>query len=148
MRDPVVLDFPVEGEDFFAAGEASNSIKETLKMLGAPSSICRRAAIITYEAEMNLVIHGGGGMLRARIDEEKVVLVTEDQGPGIADIEQAMREGFSTASDQVREMGFGAGMGLPNIKRNADRLDIASTVGQGTTLTAVIYFAGAPQPST
>jgi len=147
LKDPVVLDFPVEGEDFLAAGEASSSVKDTLKMLGVPSSICRRAAIITYEAEMNLVIHAGGGMLRARIDEEKVVLVTEDQGPGIADIDQAMREGYSTASDQVREMGFGAGMGLPNIKRNADRLDIESTVGQGTTLTASIYFAGEPQPS-
>lgn len=140
MTDPYVVEFTVEGEDFLVAGEASNSIKETLKMLGVPSSICRRAAVITYEAEMNLVIHARGGTLRAEITPEKIELAARDEGPGIADVEMAMREGYSTAPDHVRELGFGAGMGLPNIKRNADALHIDSVVGKGTELRAIIYF--------
>ena len=101
---------------------------------------CRRVAIITYEAEINLVIHAGGGMLKAEIYEDHVVLIAEDQGPGIADISKAMTEGYTTASDQAREMGFGAGMGLPNIKRNSDVFNIESEVGVGTTLTCTVYF--------
>ncbi len=142
MTDPYVVEFTVEGEDFLAAGEASNNIKETLKMLGVPSSICRRAAVITYEAEMNLVIHARGGTLRAEITHERIELTARDEGPGIADVNLAMREGYSTAPDHVRELGFGAGMGLPNIKRNADTLHINSVVGKGTELRAVIHFDG------
>jgi anti-sigma regulatory factor (Ser/Thr protein kinase) len=142
LTDPYVVEFTVEGEDFLAAGEASNNIKETLKMLGVPSSICRRAAVITYEAEMNLVIHARGGTLRAEITHERIELTARDEGPGIADVDLAMREGYSTAPDHVRELGFGAGMGLPNIKRNADALYIDSVVGRGTELRAVIYFDG------
>ncbi len=134
------VEFPVRGDDFLAAGEASNQIKETLVMLGVPSSISRRASVITYEAEMNLVIHAGGGILRAIITPEKLTIVATDRGPGIPDLDLAMKEGFSTASDRVREMGFGAGMGLPNIKRNADSLEIATEVGKGTTLTATVFF--------
>jgi anti-sigma regulatory factor (Ser/Thr protein kinase) len=134
------VEFTVRGDDFLAAGEASNQIKETLIMLGVPSPISRRASVITYEAEMNLVIHSGGGIIRAAITPEQLTIQAKDQGPGIPDLEMAMREGFSTASDRVREMGFGAGMGLPNIKRNADRLEIDSTVGKGTVLTATIFF--------
>ncbi|MBL3593082.1 MAG: anti-sigma regulatory factor [Synergistaceae bacterium] len=111
-------------------------------MLGMHSAIIRRAAIITYEAEMNLVIHGGGGVLKVLITPERIEIVSSDEGPGIPDVEMAMREGFSTAPDRVREMGFGAGMGLPNIKRNSDSLSIDSTVGVGTTLRAVIELAG------
>ncbi len=134
------VEFPVRGDDFLAAGEASNQIKETLVMLGVPSSISRRASVITYEAEMNLVIHAGGGILRAIITPEKLTIEAIDRGPGIPDLDLAMREGFSTASDRVREMGFGAGMGLPNIKRNADSLEIDTEVGKGTTLTATVFF--------
>jgi len=137
------VEFTVRGDDFLAAGEASNQIKETLIMLGVPSPISRRASVITYEAEMNLVIHSGGGQIRATITPEKLMIQACDEGPGIPDLQQAMREGFSTASDRVREMGFGAGMGLPNIRRNSDTLDIQSEIGKGTTLTATIFFGGA-----
>ena len=129
MGAPVCLEYRIEGNDFMVAGAASNNIKNTLKMLGIDSGICRRVAIITYEAEINLVIHAGGGMLKAEIYEDHVVLIAEDQGPGI-----------TTASDQAREMGFGAGMGLPNIKRNSDVFNIESEVGVGTTLTCTVYF--------
>ncbi|MCQ4813866.1 ATP-binding protein [Cloacibacillus evryensis] len=122
------------------AGAASNNIKNTLKMLGIASDICRRVAIITYEAEINLVIHAGGGMLQALISEDHVDLVIRDEGPGIADINKAMTEGYSTATEQAREMGFGAGMGLPNIKRNSDTFDIESEVGKGTTLRSTVFF--------
>nr|WP_308202631.1 ATP-binding protein [Cloacibacillus evryensis] len=122
------------------AGAASNNIKNTLKMLGIASDICRRVAIITYEAEINLVIHAGGGMLQALISEDHVDLVIKDEGPGIADINKAMTEGYSTATEQAREMGFGAGMGLPNIKRNSDTFDIESEVGKGTTLRSTVFF--------
>lgn len=142
MAAPYVVEFEVEKDDFLAAGEGSGSVKDTLKMLGMHSAIIRRAAIITYEAEMNLVIHGGGGVLKVLITPERIEIVSSDEGPGIPDVEMAMREGFSTAPDRVREMGFGAGMGLPNIKRNSDSLSINSTVGVGTTLRAVIELAG------
>ena len=137
MGAPVCLEYRIEGNDFMVAGAASNNIKNTLKMLGIDSGICRRVAIITYEAEINLVIHAGGGMLKAEIYEDHVVLIAEDQGPGIADISKAMTEGFTTASDQAREMGFGAGMGLPNIKRNSDVFNIESEVGVGTKVKAI-----------
>jgi len=138
------VEFTVRGDDFLAAGEASNQIKETLIMLGVPSPISRRASVITYEAEMNLVIHSGGGSLRAVITPDKLTIQSTDRGPGIPDLHLAMREGFSTAPDRVREMGFGAGMGLPNIKRNSDSLEIESEVGKGTTLTATILFHEGP----
>lgn len=141
MPEPIHLEYDVAAEDFQSAGAASNSVKETLKMLGLPSPICRRAAIITYEAEINLVIHGGGGKIISNIDETSVEIKTVDQGPGIPDISLAMQEGYTTASDHAREMGFGAGMGLPNIKRNADIFEIESEVGKGTTLRTVINFS-------
>ena len=132
------MEFEVEKDDFLAAGEGSASVKDTLKMLGMPSPIIRRAAIITYEAEMNLVIHGGGGVLKILITPQRLEIISSDEGPGIPDVAMAMKEGYSTASDRIREMGFGAGMGLPNIKRNASSLEVESTVGVGTTLRAVI----------
>jgi anti-sigma regulatory factor (Ser/Thr protein kinase) len=138
MADPIHLEYDVAADDYQAAGAASNSVKETLKMLGLPTAISRRAAIITYEAEMNLVIHGGGGKIVANIDETSVELMTIDEGPGIPDVERAVQEGFTTAGDRAREMGFGAGMGLPNIKRNADIFEIMTEVGKGTTLRTVI----------
>jgi anti-sigma regulatory factor (Ser/Thr protein kinase) len=138
VADPIHLEYEVAADDYQAAGAASNSVKEALKMLGVPTAISRRAAIITYEAEMNLVIHGGGGKIVANIDEKHVELMTIDEGPGIPDVEKAIQEGFTTAGDRAREMGFGAGMGLPNIKRNADVFEIFTEVGSGTTLRTVI----------
>ena len=141
VPSPYVVKFSVEADDFLAAGEASMQIKDTLKMLGASSRICQRAAVITYEAEMNMVIHGGGGVLQASIDQEKIELLARDEGPGIPDVDLAMQEGFSTAPDHIREMGFGAGMGLPNIKRNADDLQIETAPGKGTTIKVVLFFS-------
>ncbi|MDO5116046.1 MAG: anti-sigma regulatory factor [Synergistaceae bacterium] len=140
MSAPVCLEYRIEGNDFMVAGAASNNIKNTLKMIGISSEVCRRVAIITYEAEINLVIHAGGGVLKAEISEDSVLLIAQDEGPGIADIEKAMTEGYTTATDQAREMGFGAGMGLPNIKRNSDLFEIESTVGKGTTLKCTVFF--------
>jgi anti-sigma regulatory factor (Ser/Thr protein kinase) len=130
--------YPVDGTEFVAIGEASTKIKSVLKMLAIPSDLIRRASVVAYEAEMNLVIHGGGGSMKLEINPTSITIWAIDSGPGIPDIAKAMTEGFSTASEKVREMGFGAGMGLPNIKRNADALELASQVGKGTTLKAVI----------
>ena len=140
MGAPVCLEYRIEGNDFMVAGAASNNIKNTLKMLGIASDVCRRVAIITYEAEINLVIHAGGGTLQAMISEDHVDLVVKDEGPGIADISKAMTAGYSTATEQAREMGFGAGMGLPNITRNSDTFEIESEVGKGTTLRSTVFF--------
>ena len=134
------LEFDVAADDFQTAGGASNNIKETLKMLGLPSAICRRAAIIAYEAEINLVIHGGGGRIIANIDGNKIGIMTIDEGPGIPDVDLAIQAGWTTANDRAREMGFGAGMGLPNIKKNSDEFEIETEVGKGTTLKTVINF--------
>ena len=109
-------------------------------MLGIQSDVCRRAAVIAYEAEINLVIHANGGILKAVISEDRLEITAEDEGPGIPDIDQAMTEGYTTASNQAREMGFGAGMGLPNIKRNSDLFEIESTPGVRTVLRSTVFF--------
>ena len=140
MAAPVCMEYRIEGNNFMVAGTASNNIKNTLKMLGIQSDVCRRAAVIAYEAEINLVIHANGGMLKAVISEDRLEITAEDEGPGIPDIEQAMTEGYTTASNQAREMGFGAGMGLSNIRKNTDVLEITSTVGQGTKLKMIHLF--------
>lgn len=127
-------EFPVAAMDFVTAGEASAQIKRLLKKLGVDANIIRRLAIACYEAEINLVIHSEGGKLVLEVGSEEVSLTSKDIGPGIPDIELAMSEGYSTASDDVRMMGFGAGMGLANMARNADRFHIDSRVGEGTTI--------------
>ncbi|MBQ4227659.1 MAG: anti-sigma regulatory factor [Clostridia bacterium] len=127
-------EFPVAAMDFVTAGEASAQIKRLLKKLGVDANIIRRLAIACYEAEINLVIHSEGGKLVLEVGSEEVSLTSKDIGPGIPDIELAMSEGYSTASDDVRMMGFGAGMGLANMARNADRFHIDSKVGDGTTI--------------
>ncbi|KKM10457.1 anti-sigma regulatory factor [Clostridiales bacterium PH28_bin88] len=132
------MEFTIRGMDFRAAGEGASRIKHTLKQIGFSPEAVRRAAIAAYEAEMNMVIHSYGGVLRARFYPSRVELEACDRGPGIADIEQAMREGYSTAPPAVREMGFGAGMGLPNIKKCSDFLEIQSEVGRGTMVRIVI----------
>ncbi len=126
--------FEIVGGDFGRAGNVSTKIKDILKEIGIDSSVVRRAAIASYEAEMNVVMYARQGEMILVLSPELIELRIEDRGPGIPDIDLAMREGYSTATPAMREMGFGAGMGLPNIKRNADRLDIRSTPGKGTSL--------------
>jgi len=130
--------FKVQAGNFVQAGEASGNIKKLLRQLGIDSNIVRRIAIASYEAEMNIVIHSCGGTLKIVISPYDVLLIAEDTGPGIADIKLAMQEGYSTAPEVARELGFGAGMGLANIKRCADRFDIVSSAGQNTILS--VYF--------
>ena len=127
--------YEVAPGDFERAGEASSGIKRLLQRIGIPADIIRRIAIGTYEAEMNVIIHAGGGVVTAEISPDSTVIMVTDKGPGIADIEQAKQEGWSTAPDYIRQMGFGAGMGLPNMVKCSDKFDIQSKVGEGTCIT-------------
>lgn len=128
------FEFKIEGGDFTRAGNASSEVKKILKQLNVEFKIIKRIVVALYEAEVNIVAHAFSGKIYVDIDKDKILLKLVDEGPGIADIELAMKEGFSTASQAVREMGFGAGMGLPNIKRNVDDFKISSEVNKGTTL--------------
>lgn len=130
--------FPVHGGDFDRAGEVSTQIKAILKGIGINSQIVRRVAIATFESELNVVIHAEEGTIDVTITPIDIMITVSDRGKGIPDIDQAMVEGWSTAPDEMREMGFGAGMGLPNIKKNSDRFSIESEVGVGTTLRLTI----------
>lgn len=138
--DLMHFEYVVEGGNFSRAGYASSEIKKILKQLNVDLGIIKRTVVASYEAEVNVVAHAFGGTIYVDIDTEKIIIRLEDQGPGIPDIEQAMKEGFSTATSQVREMGFGAGMGLPNMKKNADILNVESTVGKGTTVEITLFF--------
>lgn len=135
MSDELVFHFDIDGDDFTSAGQASVQIKKILRQLGLPSEIIRRVSIAMYEGEINMVIHANGGDVDVKVCEEYIEMILSDSGPGIKDVQQAMQEGFSTASDTTRSLGFGAGMGLPNMKRYTDYMDIQSTVGVGTTVT-------------
>ena len=134
MDDEFESVYQVLGRDFPNAGKVSTSIKDTLKRLGVQSAVVRRVAIVSYEAEMNLVMYAVRGTVTLKVSPDAVTLDIADEGPGIPDVSLAMQEGYSTATPEMREMGFGAGMGLPNIKRNADEFDIQSEVGKGTHL--------------
>jgi serine/threonine-protein kinase RsbT len=134
----VKLRFEVDDEDFSLAGRASTELKRVLGRLGIGPDLVRRAAIAMYEGEINMAIHGGGGVAEAEIEGGRVVLTLRDTGPGIPDIALAMTEGWSTASDRFRELGFGAGMGLPNMRRNCDEFEIKSEIGKGTSVRMVI----------
>ncbi len=134
------FEYKVEGGDFTQAGNASSQVKKTLKQLGVDPTVIKRVVVALYEAEVNIVAHAYRGVIHADVDGSGIDLKLVDEGPGIPDIEKAMTRGFSTASVEVREMGFGAGMGLPNISENADRFTIESVVGQGTTLNIGISF--------
>lgn len=136
------LHYDVEGNDFIAAGEASGQVKRALRQLGIDFEVIRRCAICMYEGEINMVVHADGGTADVVVEKDKVTIILEDQGPGISDMELAMQEGYSTASQDVRELGFGAGMGLPNMKKYSDSLEIDSTVGTGTKVTMVIHTPG------
>ncbi len=126
--------YPVAANDMSVAGDVSANIKRQMKRLGVPGAIMRRVSVCTYEAEINLVIHSDGGKIDFEISEEQIRVHVCDVGPGIPDIDKAMTEGYSTASSEVRNMGFGAGMGLPNMKRNSDDFAISSEVGKGTDI--------------
>ena len=132
------LEFDVAGNNFVSAGSASDEVKKTLKMLGVDPVAVRKVAIAMYEGEINMVIHAGGGKASVDIDTAKVKIVLADEGPGIPDIALAMKDGYSTAPDAIRDLGFGAGMGLPNMKKYTDEMHIDSTVGVGTTVTMVV----------
>jgi len=138
MSEPLVLEYKVDGENFTTAGEASVAVKAKLRQIGLPPEIVRRVSIAMYEGEINMVIHANGGKATVTIDESRVIIVLEDKGPGIEDIDLAMQEGFSTATDKIRDLGFGAGMGLPNMKRYTDTMDIQTIVGKGTTITMTV----------
>ena len=139
MSVPLKFHYDVSGGDFTSAGKASVQAKKALRQLGFDPDVIRRVAIAMYEGEINMVIHAGGGEAKVDVDPDKVVIVLTDHGPGIADVEKAMQEGWSTAPDNVRSLGFGAGMGLPNMKKYSDEMTIDSVVGQGTTLKMVVY---------
>lgn len=134
--------FPVEAGDYASAGQASTTIKRKLKQLGINALVLRRVSVASYEVELNLVIHSMGGTLTLQVDPEKVTLISKDVGPGIPDIDKAMTEGFSTANEEARTLGFGAGMGLPNMRRNATDFSIESTVGVGTCITMSFSLKG------
>ena len=127
--------FEVPGDDFSRAGNASTEIKRIMQRLGLPVGVIKRTTISMYEAEINMVVHAGGGVAEVEIGDSRIVVVLKDSGPGIPDLAMAMTEGWSTAPDWIREMGFGAGMGLSNMKRNSDELTIDTVVGKGTTVT-------------
>ncbi len=138
MSESLKLHYTVDGTDFTVAGECSSNVKKTLKQLGFSPEVIRRVAIAMYEGEINMVIHANGGVIDVEISPDKIVAVLQDTGPGIADINKAMQEGFSTASNRVRELGFGAGMGLPNMKKYTDDMVIDTKVGEGTTVTLTV----------
>ncbi len=141
MNEAVRFHFVVDGEDFTSAGQASVQMKKNLRRLGIPPETIRKISIAMYEGEINMVIHADGGEAEVLVYEDRIVMILTDRGPGIADVEKAMQEGYSTAPDNVRSLGFGAGMGLPNMKRYTDDMQIQSVVGEGTTITMTVLLA-------
>ena len=135
MSAPLSFRFDVDGENFTSAGEASVQVKKNLRVLGISPDIIRRVSIAMYEGEINMVIHAGGGVAEVFVEPDGVTIVLTDHGPGIADVSLAMQEGFSTAPDNIRALGFGAGMGLPNMKRYTDEMNIETELGKGTKIT-------------
>ena len=138
MEDAIVLKYQVIDGEFQRAGEVSSDVKHKLKQLGVPADIIRKVAIAMYEGEVNMVIHANGGEITVEITPEQIRMILADVGPGIPDVEKAMQAGYSTASDAPRNLGFGAGMGLPNMKKNTDSMDIETKLGEGTTITMVV----------
>ncbi|MCL2080976.1 MAG: ATP-binding protein [Oscillospiraceae bacterium] len=136
--EPFKLEFAIDGEDFHSAGEASSETKKALKKLGIPADTIRRVSICMYEGEMNMVLHANGGAVTVEVGEDAIAIALADSGPGIPDIGAALSEGFSTATNEIRELGFGAGMGLPNMKKYCDEMDIQTELGVGTTVTMKI----------
>lgn len=139
MADTMKLHYTVDADDFTVAGEASGAVKKVLKQLGFSPDIIRKVAVAMYECEINMVIHADGGVIDVEITPEKIRMIHADKGPGIKDIEKAMQEGYSTADEKVRELGFGAGMGLPNMKRYTDEMNITTKIGEGTVVDMTVY---------
>ena len=140
MEEQLIFNYTIPGDDFTRAGEASSSVKNKLKKMGLDSGTIRKVSIAMYEGEINMVIHADGGAITVEISPEKIRMILADTGPGIADIDKAMENGYSTALEEVRSLGFGAGMGLPNMKKYTDYMNIDSTVGVGTTVTMDVYL--------
>ncbi|MBR0143436.1 MAG: anti-sigma regulatory factor [Clostridia bacterium] len=141
MAEAITFHYDVDGENFTSAGNASVQVKRKLRQLGFPPEIIKRVSIAMYEGEINMVIHASGGSADVTVTPEEVRIVLTDHGPGIADVALAMREGYSTAPDNIRSLGFGAGMGLPNMKRYTDTMEIDTEVGRGTTITMTVKVA-------
>lgn len=141
MENVISKRFIVDGDNFVAAGETSSAVKRMLKQLGVSPDVIRRVAIAMYEGEINMVIHANGGYIDVIITPEQIKIILADNGPGIPNIDMAMQEGYSTASEKIRELGFGAGMGLPNMKKYTDDMKITTEVGKGTTVELVINNA-------
>lgn len=141
MKDKITLFYQVPADDFTRAGEASSNVKSVLKQMGVSPEIIRKVAIAMYEGEINMVIHASGGNIEVTISPEEILMILKDQGPGIEDIELAMQPGYSTAPDNIRNLGFGAGMGLSNMQKYSDDMVIDSTVGVGTTVTMRVWMA-------
>ena len=140
MSEPLKFKFDVQGGNFTSAGQASVMVKKNLRQLGLSPEIIRRVSIAMYEGEINMVIHAGGGVAEVVVYEDKIEIILDDNGPGIPNIELAMKEGFSTAPDNIRSLGFGAGMGLPNMKRYTDSMNIETQLGKGTKITMTVNF--------
>lgn len=140
MSECLTFEYQVPGDDFTRAGEASSSVKNKLKMMGVDSGAIRRVAIAMYEGEINMVIHAGGGAIKVMVTDDNIRIILADTGPGIPDVEKAMQLGYSTAPEEVRSLGFGAGMGLPNMKKYSDNMQIDTEVRVGTTVTMDIHL--------
>ena len=140
MDEQLTFTYTISGDDFTRAGEASSAIKNKLKLLGVNASAIRKVAIAMYEGEINMVIHANGGEITVTISDSEIKIVLADVGPGISDISKAMQEGYSTGPEEVRSLGFGAGMGLPNMKKYSDDFQIESVVGKGTTVTMKVFL--------
>ena len=140
MSDSLKLQYVISDEDFTRAGEASGDVKAKLKMMGVNPEVIRKVSIAMYEGEINMVIHANGGVIDVIITTKDITMILKDKGPGIKDVDLAMQAGYYTASENVRALGFGAGMGLPNMKKYSDEMNIETEIGVGTTVTMKVYF--------
>ena len=138
MEDAIVLTYDISADDFTRAGVASRDVKRKLKQMGVDPEAIRKVAIAMYEGEINMVIHASGGLITVEITPQQIKMVLADVGPGIPDVELAMQAGYSTAPDEIRSLGFGAGMGLPNMKKYSDNMEIDTKLGEGTTITMTV----------
>ena len=140
MGENLILHYDISGDDFTRAGEASSDVKNKRKVMGVDNNVIRKMAIAMYEGEINMVIHANGGTITVEISHDSIRMILADTGPGIADIDKAMEKGYSTAPEEVRALGFGAGMGLPNMKKYSDYMNIETTIGVGTTVTMDVHL--------
>ena len=138
MEDAIVLTYDISADDFTRAGEASSDVKRKLKQMGVDPEAIRKVAIAMYEGEINMVIHAKGGLITVEMTPQQIKMILADVGPGIPDVERAMQAGYSTAPDEIRSLGFGAGMGLPNMKKYSDEMEIDTRLGEGTTITMIV----------